>query len=360
MALLSDALDPWIATLLALFLPPVLTYISSRRRRTPKHPQQKLTTPLRRPLTIVVALHTLYTAYTLLFARPPNLFTSLGLPLSAPQSRIHAALLVKLNETTLPPDFDALLARLASFEVRTVLVRFGQQTVQTCTYCKGLPDYALHFLPSLLLSYTARALILGLVTVSGSLRERWRGSGVAVLVVAALADAYWAYTVPIAIPRPNTRDAPLTMWHDMLFTARHALFLFLPLALHLAPPTARPPPARLTAQTLDAALARTHLLRYASAAVHRDAVLAARARVFWEREKGAGEEMRADDGVRAAALAAGIGFDEAEAAVEGDGWVGALKLSGVGPGSSPPRKEGPLRALARAAVESLMGLFQAP
>lgn len=66
-------------------------------------------------------------------------------------------------------------------------------------------DYALHALPPALLSYTLAAAMLGAVTVRGTARESRRSLGLMLLVVAALVEAYWAYTVPIRIPRPKHR-----------------------------------------------------------------------------------------------------------------------------------------------------------
>jgi hypothetical protein len=61
-------------------------------------------------------------------------------------------------------------------------------------------DYALHALPPALLSYTLAAALLGAVTVRGTARESRRSIGLMLLVVAALMEAYWAYSVPIRIP----------------------------------------------------------------------------------------------------------------------------------------------------------------
>lgn len=61
-------------------------------------------------------------------------------------------------------------------------------------------DYALHALPPALLSYTLAAAMLGAVTVRGTARESRRSIGLMLLVVAALMEAYWAYSVPVRIP----------------------------------------------------------------------------------------------------------------------------------------------------------------
>lgn len=143
MTLLSILLNPWLHTISALLAPFALR-ILPMFRRNPSSPssqqrehQQPLIrhTPLRAPATVLLALYALYTLFTLAFARPPNLFTALHLPLYAPQSTIRAALLRQrymsstsaANGSTsmpeLPPALEKLLARLASFDARTILVR---------------------------------------------------------------------------------------------------------------------------------------------------------------------------------------------------------------------------------------------
>jgi hypothetical protein len=117
--------------------------------RNPPHPTPAAPTPLRTPISALLALYILYTVYTLAFARPPNLFTMLRLPLNASQSTIHSALLLQQlelranthhplssagaaargdgNESAvmpvLPPALEKLLARLASSDARVILVR---------------------------------------------------------------------------------------------------------------------------------------------------------------------------------------------------------------------------------------------
>ena len=151
MSLLSALLEPWLPTLCALLVPFALPMF----RNLPPHPTPPAPTPLRTPISALLALYILYTLYTLAFARPPNLFTTLRLPLNAPQSAIHSALLLQqqqlqsnndhrpLSSATaaaaaagasgngnespvapiLPPALEKLLTRLASSDARTMLVR---------------------------------------------------------------------------------------------------------------------------------------------------------------------------------------------------------------------------------------------
>ena len=145
MTLLSILLNPWLHTISALLAPFALRTLPMFRKPsspTPPSSQQLLVrhAPLRAPITALLALYALYTLHTLAFARPPNLFTTLHLPLNAPQSVIRATLLrrnyvssmVGVKTATanggaampeLPPALEKLLARLASFDARTILVR---------------------------------------------------------------------------------------------------------------------------------------------------------------------------------------------------------------------------------------------
>lgn len=146
MSLFSASLQPWLPTLLAFLVPFALRLLPMFRN--PPHPTKPpAPTPLRTPISALLALYILYTLYTLAFARPPNLFTTLRLPLNAPQSTIHSALLLQqLQQHLLPndhhlpvtpsdndnggtatpvltPALEKLLARLASSDARTILVR---------------------------------------------------------------------------------------------------------------------------------------------------------------------------------------------------------------------------------------------
>jgi hypothetical protein len=78
--------------------------------------------------------------------------------------------------------------------------------MQNCAHCTTQADYALHALPPALLSYTLAAVVLGTTTARGTARESRRAVGLIVLVVGALAEAYWAYTVPITIARRSAND----------------------------------------------------------------------------------------------------------------------------------------------------------
>ena len=74
-----------------------------------------------------------------------------------------------------------------------------------------------------MLSYTLAAAMLGAVTVRGTARESRRGIALVLLVVAALVEAYWAYTVPVRIPsRPKHQgdsldDVIMVRWYSSNF-----------------------------------------------------------------------------------------------------------------------------------------------
>ncbi|KAI0048920.1 hypothetical protein FA95DRAFT_1557497 [Auriscalpium vulgare] len=230
-------------------------------------------------------------------------------------------------------------------------------------------------------------MLLGALTIRGSAHERRRGPAIAVLVFSALAEVYWAYTVSVSIPRQGAKEsvtmvrllphhfaqhADPAQWHDMLFLARHALFIILPLAVHLSarqtsPEVAAAAFAPAAAQRLDTALARTHLLRYTAAATRRAPPLAARAREFWEDERQVGSAIRGDEGVRTAAAAANLGIEEGETREEGGvrNWVSSLGVSSVGAPTANGdggmgQKEGLLRSVVRIAVRDLKTMYKPP
>ncbi|KAI0294846.1 hypothetical protein B0F90DRAFT_1754522 [Multifurca ochricompacta] len=363
MPLLSASLDQWLPTICSLLLPFIVRFLfklrSKKKQSSPPAPA-----PLRTPISILLALYTLYHLFNILFARPPNLFTSLQLPLNAPQSVIRAAFLRNDSDNTaLPPAFEKLLARLASVDARTMLVRFGQRAVQTCTHCTSETDYALHVLAPTLLSYTLAATMLGLVTIHGTARESRRGLSIMLLIFSALAEAYWAYTVPIMIPSRQKHHQfngnEIIMWHDVLWSLRQALFLALPLTIHLLPAPPYTPPLRTTlaafSRTSDSIVARTHLLRLSSTGIQRAPELRTRAAEFWARDRKLGDAIRLDSDVRAVAEREGLGITPGGGGVGG----GAAKTQSGSQDhveSTQDRTsevEGALHKAARGAVVSL-------
>src|SRR5712691_5084429 len=90
----------WLPTTICAFLIPfalrLLPMFRNPSSGSGPHPRpQPAPPPLRTPISALLALYILDTLYTLVFARPPNLFTSRRLPLNTPQSTIHSALLLQ-------------------------------------------------------------------------------------------------------------------------------------------------------------------------------------------------------------------------------------------------------------------------
>lgn len=122
MTLIHGTIDIFIYTFLAISAPSVALWLRSRKPPTIPIPRP----PLRTPLTVLVVLHTLYTLYTLIYHQPPNIFTSLDIPISTPTAHIRTVFLEHAAHDptmTLSPSLDALITRLNSFDVRTVFIR---------------------------------------------------------------------------------------------------------------------------------------------------------------------------------------------------------------------------------------------
>jgi hypothetical protein len=128
------------------------------------------------------------------------------------------------------------------------------------------------------------------------------------------------YVNPFPLSPNGTTHSEFTckspQWHDTLWSLRHALFLALPLSIHLLP---APPPTPTLATTLthlsktaDAQLTRLHLLRLSTAGIQRVPELHARATAFWTRERAVGDAVRRDADVRDAADRVGLGIAPSE------------------------------------------------
>jgi len=81
-----------------------------------------------RLLSLVVALHTVYTLGQLLWFRPPNLFSRLQLPINAPVDRIKTLLWMEAgfghaSNPPIPKDVELLLSRLAIWVNRGLFTR---------------------------------------------------------------------------------------------------------------------------------------------------------------------------------------------------------------------------------------------
>jgi hypothetical protein len=121
MPLLTLTLDPFLLASLLVTLPTL--YVLSRPSRHPTSPPRS---PLRTPLSLLLLAHTLFVLHALLVGYPPNVFSRLGLPLTASAEHIRAALLHAAHKplsASLPPRLSTILARLASFDARIIYVR---------------------------------------------------------------------------------------------------------------------------------------------------------------------------------------------------------------------------------------------
>ncbi|KAI0290969.1 hypothetical protein BC826DRAFT_1024091 [Russula brevipes] len=289
-----SVLDPWLPTICALLIPFAFRLLPMFRNSSPL--SLPAPTPFRTPISALLAL-----------------YPSPGAP--------------------------------ASSDARTMLVRFGQRT----------SDYALHALPPALLSYTLGGAVLGAVTVRGTGRESRRG-------IALMLLAYWAYTVHIRIPsrqkHRNGSSDGIIMWHDTLWALRHALFLALPLSIHLLPAPPHTPALSTTlahlSKTADAQVSHVHLLRLSAAGIQRVPELRARAMAFWARERSIGSAVRRDADRRA-----GIAPPEGRALLGSPDYAEAQKRAAAAgdaahdSGGSGNGGEGTLHKAARGAVAAL-------
>ncbi|GJE86477.1 hypothetical protein PsYK624_025570 [Phanerochaete sordida] len=305
MALITPSIDLFLFTSL-LTIPPSWVLLRRRRRATrSRTPNTNVHPPYERLLTVLLHLHTFYILYCLIVHWPPNLFSALKLPLTTPTERIRSILLERAGLTVgdgLPRPLEELLAKLGNAEIRTAYVRYGQKVIQDCVHCKTIDHYSLFAIPGPLLQYIREATVLGLLTVENSGRSRLRTLGLLVLGAAAVAEAWTVATVQISIQRD---DAPVVMWHDVLYVARHVLFLVLPVLLYLLPASAVPPPLTpLVLQmraSVDMLARRVTLLKYLQPAVMRDERLRAAATSWWGEQKTVGQWVTEDEGVWRAA-----------------------------------------------------------
>ncbi|KAJ7249468.1 hypothetical protein C8J57DRAFT_1136754, partial [Mycena rebaudengoi] len=262
-------------------------------------------------LSIFLLLHSLFLLYKIIVLPPLNIFTRLNVPISTPADAIRSILLSQSDTGELPKPLETLLKHLGSFDVKTYYIRFGHSVVSNCDYCLSFEEFAMFALPRTLISYIWECAVTGLVTISGSGRERYRTLAVAAVAGAFCFEAYWISTVAIKIPKG---DEKVFMWHDRLYLARQLLFLVLPPLVHMLPArqsaAAALNPTIAAMRTAEMALARLQLLRIARGAVMRVPGLRSRAAAWWDAEAREGAWVREDEGVQELARKLGTGYDE--------------------------------------------------
>ncbi|ESK96635.1 hypothetical protein Moror_6855 [Moniliophthora roreri MCA 2997] len=306
--------------------------------KTPFVNQTHSTPPvLRKGISALLLVHTLFILYSIIILPPPNIFTRLHLSLGTPTDAIRSLLLRVSDDTELPRPIENVLQRFGSFEMRTLYVRFGHNALATCEYCSSYTDFALYALPGPLLAYLREATLIGLITIKGTRLERYRTYGIGPLVAVAATECYWISSVAITIPK-DTRAPNGIMWHDTLTLLRQVLFLLLPLILHfflrpspppltqevlLAPPGTIPseqiPEIPGAVRTLQSLITKLQLLRLSRGAVQRHPDLRRAAGEYWAAEREEGEWVRTDEDVQKIAKDMKLGYDKA------DGEVGPLR-----------------------------------
>ncbi|KAF9266211.1 hypothetical protein L218DRAFT_922737 [Marasmius fiardii PR-910] len=318
---------------------------------------------LRRIISNLLLLHTLFILHRIILLAPPNLFTRLGLSLGTPTDAIRSLLLVASPDGTLPERVEMLLKRLGSAELRVMYVKFGHEALSTCQFCSTYFDFALYAFTGVFLEYLRESAVIGLVTIKSTSLERYRSIAIGVLIASAAGEAYWLTTVGIAIPREGSQKNPV-MWYDVLTFLRQLLFLFLPLVVHFFLP---PSPPRITQEILNSynptlsnpssgvqlplaittmhdLINRLQLLRYTRNAFGRIGSSSTQ-ETLWSREKEMGAWVREDEDVKK--VAKGLGMDYQQTS-DVDGENAEVKV-------------GELRANARRAIGSLFrGLVPSP
>ncbi|KAG8918062.1 hypothetical protein FRC01_002061, partial [Tulasnella sp. 417] len=148
-----------------------------------------------------LVLHELVVAFEVLFNPPTNIFTALKVPVTALSSQLTYLLMEQSGTEFLPPHLTNLFNRLQSFDTRTYYIRFGHETIVTCTHCRTLYDYLLVHCAKVSLEYIRLTGLVTIMTVSGSGKMKWRKWGLAAVIGAFAAEMWTIATVEVRIPR---------------------------------------------------------------------------------------------------------------------------------------------------------------
>ncbi|GFZ49077.1 hypothetical protein JCM24511_06827 [Saitozyma sp. JCM 24511] len=303
--------------LLTIFGPSLLPRLLRlfRRDPNPRPPSRPPRKPLSSTVKLILALHTAWSIYSLLFP-PYNIFSTHSLPILAPNDLVRAKVLgqPRTTGTTSPATTsetltltEHLLSRLANLDTRYLYARFGHQPLLECLWCQNINDYLLVSIPSIVLPYAVRAVILGVLgwTVvggeqAGTRANRWRSTTGWILVTAGTAEVGAKYLWSV-----RAVEGDCVHLASVIHIIRTTFLLLLPIIYTYLPlPSANP------LRSLLPALSNTHstlrLTSLARAAVSRTPAL----RRIWSiaGEEGAEQAAlaREDGHVRSAARALGL------------------------------------------------------
>ncbi|KAJ7598469.1 hypothetical protein C8J56DRAFT_167553 [Mycena floridula] len=312
--------------------------------------------------------YTLFLLHSIIVLPPTNIFRQLDIGLATPIETLRR-LLVKNGKTASKP-LEQLITRMGSLETRLFYVRFGHNAVASCEHCHSFTDFLVYMAPEFILGYITEAAVMGVVTIRGTGRERFRTWAVGLLVVAAVVEAYFTISMDIRIPtegklgpRPSLfrfKDG-VVMWHEALSLGRTIFFIVLPLLFHFLLPGSRSgdadlsPVAKSQVVTLQSLLTKLHLLQYTRGSISRSSALNATAQQYWNQDKREGDSVREDDAVRGIARRTGFGFDEpgnGQVEKDGSGVQGQGAAAGVADDNSK------LRTHARTIVKGLLSNFR--
>ncbi|KAF8325786.1 uncharacterized protein EI90DRAFT_3128323 [Cantharellus anzutake] len=320
MQIFSPNVDSILLTVLLVVLPNIAPYVvhAVRQYRSQQEgdspPRTQLQSPLLPFLGWILMLHSLHIIYQILFCYPTNLFNELNLAVVTSSSLLRQALLKgRPADSELPNSVEALLSRLQSLDARSLYVRFGHDTVEHCDYCHTFADFALFAFPSAAMTYVQTIALVGLMTVKGSGKRRWRSWGVGILVTAAVVEAWILTTVDIQFTSDNGKTV---MWHDGAWLLRHSLFLLLPIGIQVLPYeydslvllASLPASVQSFERTLNSLQALEHL----QAASLRNEGTRPIVDRYWEEQARLARAVRGNEEVKEEATRVGIGFGEDE------------------------------------------------
>ncbi|KAG8993691.1 hypothetical protein FRB90_000624 [Tulasnella sp. 427] len=275
-------------------------------------------------------VHEFVVAFEFLFNPPTNIFTALKAPVTALSSQLSAAIMAKSGTDFLPPHLTNLLNRLQSFDTRTYYIRFGHETIVTCTHCRTLYDYLLVHISKVSLEYIRLAGLVTLMTIGGTGKQKWRRWTLAAVLGAFAAEVWTIATAEVRIPRNGMGGE---MWHDRIWYLRHTFLFVLPLVLQFLPysATSQSPFSLLhpVAIHLDRIHARLSLYSLVHSAAQRDPELRNNAGTYWETMEKESATGREDQEVRREAERLGMGYEAKQRGTAEGRWKVREEAKGI-------------------------------